>query len=102
MRKAWALHSSGAEAQKLEGRGQKADPFRLGRNSQTSLVAFARHDSGDGTAVGHDFPAAARNLRYRAPTKDWGKSGQPRMAVPPGMVNLTCQIGEGLLFENVQ
>ena len=35
-----------------------------------------------------DAPAAARNLRYRAPAKDWGKGGQPGMAVPPATERL--------------
>ena len=43
----------------LERTGEKAD-------SQEWLS----HPACDGTAVGHDFPAAARNLRYRAPRKD--------------------------------
>src|SRR5437667_7811397 len=54
-----------------EGLGKKAD-------SQEWLSYLAW----DGAAVGHDFPAAARNLRYRAPRKDWGKKQTAKNGCP--------------------
>jgi len=73
MRKAWALHSSGAEAQKLEGRGQKADPSlrKIDRSGAQKKTRFARDDRYGVDGGWARFIVPLRRTWEKADSQEW-------------------------------
>jgi hypothetical protein len=81
--------AGGHEKRKLETRRQKVEMGKARRGQSRSLAALGTTGGGKSeletgrqkleigeNKEGHDIPAAARNLRYRAPTGDGGRAGQ--------------------------